>query len=88
MTRPPVNDAQRQLADQSAANLAAEGAAAAPDGPTEQEIADGRFAYAAYATPEGAGDKTWDDRPMPTWDEMGDRQRAGWIAVGRAFARR
>lgn len=56
--------------------------------PTDVEVIDGRFAYASYASPSGAGDTTWDGRPMPTWDEMEDRQRAGWIAVGRAFAAR
>jgi hypothetical protein len=82
-----MNDAQRQLNEQSARNLAGEAAAENPE-PTEAEIADGRFAYAAYGSPSGAGDRTWDDRPMPGWDDMGDQQRAGWIAVGRAFARR
>jgi hypothetical protein len=79
-----VNEAQRQLAEQSARNLATAAAEQAPD-PSEEEITGGRFAYAAYGSPGGAGDKTWDGRPMPTWDEMGDQQRRGWIAVGRAF---
>lgn len=82
-----MNDAQLQLHEQSARNLAGEAAAQSPE-PTPDEVADGRFAYAAYGSPSGAGDKTWDGRPMPSWDEMGDQQRAGWIAVGRAFNRR
>jgi hypothetical protein len=82
-----MNEAQQQLADQSARNLADE-AAALVEVPDATEVADGRFAYAAYGAPSGAGDKTWDGRPMPTWEQMGDKQRAGWIAVGRAFAAR
>lgn len=87
MTLPAVNDAQRQLNDQRARNLADQGAAEQPD-PTPQEITDGQFAYAAYGSESGAGDTTWDGRPMPSWDQLGDRQRAGYIAIGRAFARR
>lgn len=79
-----MNDAQQQLNEQSARNLAGEADTREPV-PTDAEISDGRFAYAAYGSPGGAGDKTWDGRPMPSWDGMGDQQRRGWIAVGRAF---
>lgn len=82
-----MNEAQQQLADQSARNLADEAAREHPM-PTQAEVDAGRFAYAAYGAPSGAGDTTWDGRPMPTWDQLGDRQRAGYIAIGRAFAAR
>jgi hypothetical protein len=83
----PVNEAQQQLANQSARNLADEAALARPT-PTEEEVSDGQYAYAAYGAPSGAGNRTWDGRMMPAWDQLGDQQRAGWIAVGRAFAAR
>lgn len=70
---------------QDTAHALVAAAAAARPTPTEQEVTDGRFAYAAYATPSGAGDTTWDGRKMPRWDDLGDQQRRGWIAVGRAF---
>lgn len=79
-----MNEVQQELANQSARNLADEAAVARPR-PTEAEVSDGQYAYAAYGAASGAGTRTWDGRPMPTWDQMGDQQRAGWIAVGRAF---
>lgn len=82
-----ANEAQQQLDDQQARNLADMRAAEQPE-PTDVEVADGRFAYAAYGAESGAGSTTWDGRPMPTWDGLGDRQRAGYIAIGRAFAGR
>lgn len=82
-----MNDAQRQLNEQRARNLADMRAEQQPD-PTDAEVDDGRYAYAAYGATSGAGDTTWDGRPMPGWDDMGDQQRAGWIAVGRAFVGR
>lgn len=82
-----MNEVQQQLANQSARNIADEAAVARPR-PTEAEVSDGQYAYAAYGAASGAGARTWDGRPMPSWDQMGDQQRAGWIAVGRAFAGR
>lgn len=37
----------------------------------------GRRAYDRYA--EGVGGRTHDDRRLPEWHELGDRQRCGWI---------
>ena len=42
----------------------------------------GKTAYAAYT--EAVGGTTWDDKPMPMWDELNDRQRDGWIAAAVA----
>ncbi len=82
-----MNEVQQELANQSARNLADEAAAARPV-PTEDEVSDGQYAYAAYGATSGAGKTTWDGRPMPTWDQRGDRQRAGYIAIARAFTAR
>jgi hypothetical protein len=82
-----ANEAQQQLEDQRARNLADQAADENPE-PTEAEVTDGRFAYAAYGAESGAGTTTWDGRPMPTWNELGDRQRAGYIAIARALAAR
>lgn len=82
-----ANEAQRQLNEQSARNVADMRAAEQPE-PTDAEVEAGRYAYAAYGSESGAGDTTWDGRPMPTWDQLGDRQRAGYIAIGRAFTDR
>lgn len=30
----------------------------------------------------------WDRRPMPAWEQMGPRQQAGWIEVGKGMRRR
>ena len=40
----------------------------------------GRAAYARYS--KAVGGKTFDDRPMPTWDELGETQKRGWMAAG------
>ena len=42
----------------------------------------GRAAYAAYT--EAVGGTTYDGRAMPTYDELGERQRKGWDAAGAA----
>ncbi len=39
-------------------------------------------AWDAYA--EAVGGKTFDDKPLPSWEELGDRQKAGWQAAAEA----
>lgn len=80
-----MSGAPARSAVRATAHALVAAAAEARPTPTAQEVTDGLFAYAAYATPSGAGDTTWDGRKMPGWDDLGDQQRAGWIAVGRAF---
>jgi len=41
----------------------------------------GKVAYNAYAK---AVKTTWDNKSMPTWEQLGDRQRAGWDAAAQA----
>lgn len=42
------------------------------------------FAQEAFkAYNESAGGKTWDGRPIPTWEEVGDKVRSHWIAAVR-----
>lgn len=41
--------------------------------------------FAAYS--EQAGGTTWDDKPIPTWSEIGEPIRANWVAAARAAAR-
>lgn len=36
----------------------------------------GQVAWEAYA--ESVGQTTFDDKPFPTWDQLGEQQRAGW----------
>ena len=40
----------------------------------------GRAAYARYS--KAVGGKTFDGRPMPAWDELGEKQKKGWMAAG------
>lgn len=40
----------------------------------------GQTAYEAYC--DGVGGKTFDDKPLPTWEQLGERQKAGWEAAG------
>lgn len=35
-----------------------------------------KIAWEAYA--KAVGGKTFDDKPLPTWDELGERQKEGW----------
>ncbi len=42
----------------------------------------GRIAYEAYAANRMW--KTWDDRPIPTWAEVGEGVQGGWIAAAMA----
>jgi len=47
---------------------------------TEQTEA--KAAWKAYAV--AVGGKTFDGKPLPTWDELGERQKKGWIAAADA----
>ena len=42
----------------------------------------GQVAYTAYCF--AVGGKTHDNRPLPTWQQLGDVQRAGWDAAAKA----
>ena len=42
----------------------------------------GRYAYERYAANRHW--KTWDDKPMPTWAEVGEGVQNGWIAAAVA----
>lgn len=42
----------------------------------------GRIAYEAYAANRMW--KTWDDRPIPTWAEVGEGVQGGWVAAAQA----
>lgn len=41
-------------------------------------------AWAAYAA--AVGGKTFDGKPLPTWDQLGELQKAGWVAAAAAVA--
>ena len=45
-------------------------------------IESGQVAWEAYA--KAVGGKTFDDKPLPTWEELGDRQKDGWRAAAEA----
>ena len=40
------------------------------------------LAYAAYCA--AVGGKTFDDRPLPTFEQLGDRQKDGWLAAANS----
>jgi len=42
----------------------------------------GQIAWEAYA--KSVGGTTFDGKPLPTWNELGDRQQAGWEAAANA----
>lgn len=42
----------------------------------------GQRAYDAYCGKVGG--TTYDGKPLPTWDELGERQRVGWEAAAEA----
>lgn len=42
----------------------------------------GETAWNAYR--DAVGGTTYDDRPLPEWSDLGDRQRAGWEAAASA----
>ena len=56
----------------------------APPTAAEEREAAGQACYAAYRR---SVDSTWDERPLPTWGELGERQREGWRAAA-AYDRR
>jgi hypothetical protein len=43
----------------------------------------GQLAYQAYA--KATGGLTYDGRPMPAWDDLGDRIRHAWAAAALAL---
>ena len=51
------------------------GALPEPRSPAEH----GQQAYQRYTA--GVGGTTFDGKPLPTWDDLGDRQKAGWCAT-------
>ncbi|MFF2522422.1 hypothetical protein [Streptomyces liangshanensis] len=44
----------------------------------------GRAAYDAYG--QATGGRTYDDQPLPTWEQLSDRTRAAWAAAAVAAA--
>lgn len=44
----------------------------------------GKLAYEAYA--QKAGGKTFDGKPMPTWDTLGQPQRDQWDFAAQAVS--
>lgn len=42
------------------------------------EVRLGQINYAAYCA--AVDHKTWDDRPVPTWDKLTEKIRAAWCA--------
>ena len=44
---------------------------------------DGRLAWEAYAV--SVGGTTYDDKPLPTWHELGARQQDGWDAAAKTI---
>ena len=43
---------------------------------------DGQLAWEAYAA--AVGGTTYDDKPLPTWYELGARQQDGWTDAAKA----
>lgn len=52
----------------------------------ESKLTAGAIAYAAYAS--AVGGTAHDGRPLPTYEELGDRQRDGWEAAARTCGMR
>lgn len=46
------------------------------------EYARGQRAYEGYA--ESTGNKTYDNRDMPAWRDLGERVQGAWIAAAEA----
>lgn len=42
----------------------------------------GQVAFEAYN--EAKGGKTYDDKPIPPWDQVGEKVQAGWEAAANA----
>ena len=51
---------------------------------TDTHIA--KLMWDAYATQ--AGGKTFDGKPLPSWEELGEERRSCWIAAASVTARR
>lgn len=52
-----------------------------------QSLSDlGKLTYLAYS--EAVGGTTHDGRPMPAWDDLGEKVQGGWIAAAAAAADR
>lgn len=49
---------------------------------TTPEYARGQRAYEGYAA--STGNKTYDDREMPAWRDLGERVQRAWIAAAAA----
>lgn len=45
----------------------------------------GETAYRAYA--ESTGGRTWDDKAMPTWDQLPVKIQVAWTAAATAVAK-
>ncbi|MGW0566060.1 hypothetical protein [Streptomyces tauricus] len=43
-----------------------------------------RAAYAAYGA--ATGNRTYDDRPMPAWEDLGEKIQAAWVCAAGAAA--
>lgn len=44
----------------------------------------GQLAYLAYS--EAVGGTTHDGRPMPAWEDLGEKIQGGWIAAAASAA--
>jgi hypothetical protein len=51
----------------------------------QTNLEDAKAGYEAYAA--SRGNKTWDGREMPAWEDLGDIQ-GGWRAAAAAIAAR
>lgn len=45
-----------------------------------------KLAFDAYS--KAVGGKTFDGRPIPQWEDVGETVRAGWIAAANAVVER
>lgn len=46
----------------------------------------GRIAFEAYS--KSVGGKTYDNKPIPAWDDLTDQVRAGWTTAAAEVAER
>lgn len=44
----------------------------------------GKLAWDTYK--EAVGGVSFEDKPLPDWDDLGERQREGWRAAAEAVA--
>lgn len=47
------------------------------------QIDPGQYAWEVYS--KAVGGTSYDGKPLPTWDKLGDKQKAAWTAVAMAF---